>query len=209
MCSAMGMAMAGFQAISGFSNNIQQQQAAIAQQQLYAMQKQVEWDINKRKADNEATMRQAAGIINMQQLEARQQEINEAATEDKSEIQIAAMRAKAAAELQAGEAGVGGNSVKRLLANIESEATRRTNNVESTRENQIAAAQINKIATRQGTKMQPIYGILPSAGSGKVNYLSAALSGVGAGIVGADLSAIFNGKKSQTSSTMVKNPKYS
>ena len=209
MCSVSGLAMAGLQGVMGFSSNIQQQQAAIAQQQQYAMQKEVEWDIAKRKADNEARMRQAAGIINMQQLEARQQEINEAATEDKTEIQIAAMKAKAAAELQAGEAGVAGNSVHRLLASIESEATRRKNNVESTKENQIAAAQMDKIATRQGTKMQPIYGVLPSAGSGKVNYLSAALSGVGAGIAGADLSALFSGKKSQTSSTIVKNPKYS
>ena len=198
--------MAGLQGALGFSSNIQQQQKAIAQQQQYAMQKGIEWDIVKRKADNEAQMRAAAGIINMQQLDVRQQEINEAATEDKSEIQIAAMKAKAAAELNASEAGVGGTGVQRLLNNIAAEASRRTNNVESTRENQIAAAQMDKIATKQGTKMQPIYGILPSAGSGKVNYLSAGLSGLMGGATALDYSGLFKSTKSQTSSTLVKNP---
>jgi hypothetical protein len=202
---------AAFSGFTGAANNIQQQQAAIAQQQQYAMEMQTKWNIAKKQADDEAKMRQAAGIINMQQLEARQTEINEAATVEKMDIQIAAMKAKAAAELSASEGGVGGTSVARLLNSISSEASRKISNVESTRENQISAAQADKVATRQGTKVQPLYGILPSAGSGKVNYLPAFLSGLGAGSQHMDFSGVtdfFSGKRSQTSSATVRNPLY-
>lgn len=212
MCSA-GMLgaqalQAGLSGIMGMSNNIQQQQAAIAQQQQYAMQKRIEWDVAKRKADDEARMRQAAGIINMQQLEARQMEINEAAAAEKSDIQIAAMKAKAATELSAAESGVSGKSLDRLLNSVAAEESRRIGNVEATRENQISAAQMDKIATRQASKSQPLYGILPSAGSGRVDYLSAVLSGVGTAAPYIDYSGLFGSKRSQTSSTIVKNPKY-
>lgn len=201
MCSVGGL----LQGALGFTNNIAAQNQALASQQEYAFKKRTEWEVAKRQADEEAKMRAAAGIINMNQLNVRQQEINEAAAENKTEVDIAAMRAKASAALEAGESGVTGNTVQRLLNSIESEATRRKNNFEATRSNQVSAAQLEKHAVKQSATMQPLLGVIPEVPSGSPNYLSAALSGLGKGAASYDFSTLFR-KKSQTSSTVVKNP---
>lgn len=182
MCSGGGSAgVAITQGLLGFGNSMTAQNQTIASQQAYAVQKQTEWEIAKRMADDEARMRVAAGIINMNQLDVRQREINEAAAEDKREIDTAAMRAKASAELMAGESGVAGNSVQRLLNSIESEATQRKNNVEASRSNQVAAAQLDKHAVKQSATMRPLYGVVPETPSGSASYLAAALAGLGRG----------------------------
>lgn len=193
----------------GLSGSIIQQRHEIGQQQTYYAQKQAEWDIAKMKADNEARMRAAAGVINMQQLDIRQQEINTTATQDKSEIQLAAIKAKASAELAASESGVAGQGVQRLLNSIDAEAQRRLGNVEGTRQNQINAAQMDKLATAQQTKVNPTYGILPSKPDATPNYLTAALSGLTTAAPYVDFTNVLNSRavrKSQTSSTTVRNP---
>lgn len=199
----MGVALT--QGLSGFASNMAAQRQAQAAQQQYAMEKGVEWQLSKMRANDEARMRAAAGVINMNQLTVRQQEINEAAAEDKREIDIAAMRAKASAELNASEAGVTGNTVKRLLNSITSEATHRKNNVETTRSNQVMAAQLEKHGVKQAATVQPVYGVLPSSGGGSMSYLAAAVAGLGSASPYLDITGMFN-KKSQTSSTVVKNP---
>lgn len=206
MCDAVSFGTSIIQGALGFTNNVVQQRQAIEQQRYYAAIKNAEWEIAKKQADDEARMRKAAGRINLQQLDHRQLEINDAATEQKTEIALAAERAKASAALLAGEAGTAGNSVQRLLNSIESEATRRTSNVEASRENAISAAQMDKLATIQGTKTSPIYRTVPDAGGGKVNYLTAGLSGLTMAAPYLDFDSMFSfgsRKKSETSSTTV------
>ena len=181
MCSAgggLGVATA-FQSFMGGKAQAEAQYASDMAAYQNAMTR---WELEKRQADDRQRMLDANAVLQLQQLQARQREINEAATEDKSEISLAAMRAKAAAELSAGEANVAGRSVEQILASIESEAVRRTNNVEATRSNQVAAAQMDKFNTIQGARQLPVYGVLPAKpekDDGFGNILSAALSGLG------------------------------
>lgn len=181
MCSAAGIGVASF--AQNFMSSRAQASAQYESEMASYNNAMARWEIEKRQANDRQGMLDANAILQLQQLQARQQEINSAAAEDKSEIALAAMRAKAAAELSAGEANISGLSADRVLAAIESEATRRISNVESTRENQISAAQMDKYNTVQGAKQLPIYGLLPSMpeeSSPFGSFLSAALNGLGA-----------------------------
>ena len=138
------------------------------------------WEIEKRQLDERQKMMDANAILQMQQLTMRQQEVNDAAVTEKSEIAMAALRAKEAAKLAAGEANVSGRSTDHILSAIEAEAQRRTGNVEATRQNQIMAAQTAKMNVKQESYTAPIYGILGSAPDyDSSGIFAAALSGLG------------------------------
>ena len=207
MCSAVGLGALAF----GQSLVSQKAQAGTqyaAELESYYRQ-QANWEMDKRQADDRKKQLNAAAIYQMQQLDAAQQEANEAATEQKSQIARDMLKAKAQAELAAGEAGVGGNSVDRILADINFTEQAQLSAVEASRANQVSAIQADKHNTVNTTRMSPIYAALGSKpkyqGNSMVSYLSAALSGVS---TYAGLSYNPNGpsKVSQVSSTAVRNP---
>lgn len=179
MCSASG-ASAGLGIVQNVLGAAGSAEAQYNQQMAEYQNAQARWEIEKRQADERQKMLNANAILQLQQIQNRQVEVNEAAVSEKSDIAIAAMRAKAAAELSAGEANISGRSVDQILSGIETEAQVRIGKVEASRQNQIRATQMDKLNTIQSTKTMPIYGVLPSEpdydGSG---IFSALLSGIG------------------------------
>ena len=171
---------------------------------------QASWEINKRQADDRKKQLDANAIYQMQQLDAAQMEANEAATEQKSQIARDMLRAKAQAQLAASEAGVGGNSADRILADINFTEQSKLGAVESSRENQISALQTDKHNVRQSTEMVPIYAAIGGKpkykGNSMVSYLSAAMSGLST-YAGLSYNPSQPAQVSQVSSTLVRNPK--
>lgn len=191
MCTA---AIPILTSVTGFAQNVASQQAQIsqqkAQQAAYTQQKNAEWEIAKRQQDDEASARHAATVINLMQLQHREQETNIAAATEKSDIAMSADKAKALAKLGAIEAGASGISADRLVASVDQEASRRIANVETSRQNQVGAIGTDKLATINQAKVQPIYrNPVTGQAIGSVNYATAALSGLSTGLNYVDFSS--------------------
>lgn len=207
MCSAVGLGALAF------GQNLASQKAQARDQYTSEMRGYYDslaaWEINKKQADDEQKMRDANATYQMQQLYAAQQEANESATEQKSQIAREMMKAKAQAELAAGEAGVGGNSVNRILADISFTEQAKIGAVEASRANQVSALQTDKYNTRQSAKQVPIYAAIGGKpkyqGNNMLSYLSASLSGLST-YAGYAYQAGGNKQVSQTSSYAVRNP---
>ena len=192
-----------------FLKSQQDQQGAYAAQLQDYYTAQTNWEINKRQADDRKRQLNAAAVLEMQQLEAAQMETNEAAAEEKSQIVRDMMKAKAQAELAASEAGVGGNSVDRILADINFTEQSKLGAVESTRENRVNAFQTQKHGVRNNTQMSPIYAALGEKPD-KPSILSSLLSGAVSGVstyAGLTYNPYTQQPISQVSSYQVRNPR--
>lgn len=186
----------------------QQQYYASALQSYYNAQ--ANWEINKRQADDAKRMRDAAARIQLLQLEAAQQEANDAATEQKIEIVRELMRAKEQAKAAAGEANVSGNGVQRILSDIGFTEQAKLGAVEASRANQVSALQAEKLGVVNATDMAPIYAAIGDkpkyAGNSILPWLSAGLSGL-TGYMNYATTPFQRDQVSQTSSTAaIRNP---
>lgn len=170
------------------------------------------WEITKMQTDNEQHVRNAAAAVNYQQIGLAEQQANMAATEQKSEIAREMLRARAEVQAAASSSGLGGQGVNRFLSDIGFTENQKIAAVEESRVGKIDQLESEKQGVYEASKVQPAYGAIGAPpGLGGMNYLTAALNGLG-GFLNSGGFSFFSdkdGKKSETSSTVTKKPKYS
>lgn len=182
MCSAAGIGAASF-AQNLFSSNAQA--TAQYQNEMVAYnQAKANWEIDKRQAQDRQRLLDTNAILQLQQALAGQQEINEAAAEQKSEIARELLRAKEQAKLSAGEANISGNVVDRIMSDIGFTEQSKIAAVEASRENQVGQIQSEKFNIEQSRRQAPIYAAIGPPPEDNTNnfasFLSAAISGFSA-----------------------------
>lgn len=141
----------GMQLLSGFFNSIGQ---TMQQQQAYDQQ-MAQIEMQKRRMDDEYQMRVANAILNIQHANSTQQQANDAASLEKSEVAREMLRAREAAKASAAAAGVAGNTLNRLVSDISVTEQQKLAVIEVSRGNTISEQQMAKQKAYQSTKMSP------------------------------------------------------
>lgn len=180
MCSAGGVG-----ALSAVQSVFSQRGAAESayNQEMAAYQRAMaNWEIDKKQAQDRQNMLSANAILQLQQIQNAQQEVNDAAVEQKSEIARELMKAREMAKLSAGEANVSGNAVDRIMSDLGFTEQSKLAAVEATRQNQVLQLQAEKMNAKQSAAVAPIYAAIgppPEKDDGFSSILSAAISGLG------------------------------
>ena len=175
--------MGALYAVQSFMGSLAQSEAAYNQELAAYQRALVNWEIDKKMMQDRQDLLTANAILQLQQLQNAQQEVNDAAVEQKSEIARELMRAKEMAKLSAGEANISGNSVDRIMSDLGFTEQSKLAAVEATRQNQVTQLQTEKMGAKQSAMMAPIYSAIgppPERDSGFSSSPSAALSGLGA-----------------------------
>lgn len=162
MCSVGAVAPLAMNMFGAMSQSRQQAQQSeyVYQQQLAAYQRdQMNWEITKRKADDELTARREQAHFQMQQLQHAQVEVNDAAAVEAFEAVRDMQKAKAMTMLTAVEAGAGGRTAEKLQRAVAFEQTNALNNIEQNRSNQINDLQLQKLSVVQSQKVAPLYSV--------------------------------------------------
>lgn len=143
---ALGIATSAFQAVGQYQTA--STQADIAESQ---------WE-----ADNRARQLDYLNQLNM--IQNQQQEVNEAAAEDKSERALAAMKERARLRVASGEAGIGGITPVRLESVAALKESKDVSSIESKRSRRISQLQESKRIARARAQGSQLFINRPSAG---------------------------------------------
>lgn len=145
-------------------------------------------EIQKRRLDDEYRRRVVGAIYEMQEAHMAQNQANEAATQSKGEIAREMLRAREEARAAASAAGVGGNTLNRLLTDISFTEQQKLAVADTNRNNIVAAQQMQKHKAIENSKVNPFYYTTPSKGGGFLNSMisvvPALFSGFSFGSVG-------------------------
>lgn len=144
---------------------VQQQSAAVDAQRA-------EIEAQKRRMDDQYDLLVTKAIQEMQQASVAEQQAQDKAVMSKSEIAREMMRARELARASASNAGVAGNTLNRLVADISFTEQQKKAVVEQDRENFINQQQMQKQNAILSTKMVPMYYTEPE----EPNYFSSMFS---------------------------------
>jgi hypothetical protein len=160
MCGSIGGGTGGGSSLSILSNVL----GGMAQQQQAQAQAKAQIEIGKRQADDEYRRRVANAIYAMQESDLAQTQANDSATQSKMEIARDMLRAREEAKAAASAAGVAGNTLNRLVADISVTEQQKRAVVDSNRENIVHTQQLQKHKAIQSTHMDPFYYTEPGGG---------------------------------------------
>lgn len=153
MCGSANFANNGGGGLSMIANVF----SGFAQQQQAAAQAKANIEIGKRQADDEYKRRVANAVLAMQESELAQTQANDSATQSKMEISREMLRAREEAKAAASAAGVAGNTLNRLVADISVTEQQKKAVVDTNRDNIVNTQQLQKHKAIQATKMSPFY----------------------------------------------------
>jgi hypothetical protein len=174
-----GSSSGGLAMLSGLFSGMAQSMQAQAQydQQMATI------EAGKRAKDDEYKFKVANAILQQQQAVASINQANDAAAMQKSEIAREMLRAREAAKASAAAAGVAGNTVNRLVADLSFTEQQKLSAVELSRSNHASEQLMQQQNAIQGSKVSPFryyVGDRPSFFNSIAGLIPLAMSGFGA-----------------------------
>ena len=158
----------GMEMLSGMFSSI----AQVQQQNAAADAQRAQIEAQKRQMDAQYEMLVAEAIQKMQQASLAEVQAGEAAAMSKMETAREALRARELAKASASAAGVGGNTLNRIVADISFTEQQKKAVAEAERRNIVNDQQIQKQNAILSTKMTPMYYTEPEDG----NYFNSMFS---------------------------------
>lgn len=163
MGAPLALGLSAISGVLGVASQVSAQNQAYAGQKARHKQDMMKAQALRQQAEYEAKVRADEAMLNYMQLNNKIEEANISAANEKTKIKREAARERARLLTSAGESGIAGVSVDRILRGVGMDASLDIATIEANRESQLRQADMEKEGAKLRAKTAPVQTYVGSA----------------------------------------------